>query len=176
MSHKYEISDADREFINGKVSRLRKFYDRIQDVNVILDAAKRQHLAEIMLLGPHLDVHVKGEAKDMRTAFETAINKAERNLKKTKDKLYGNKKHGRQSVSIRRFPDEEVLSVLPGEEAEGVETLPKERIEPETMSIDEARRRMAEDRGILVFLNKDTDSINILHRNQEKQVEWIEIG
>jgi putative sigma-54 modulation protein len=180
MSHNYEISDSDREFINDKISRLRKFYDRIQDVNVILDAARHTHLAEIMLLGPRLNVHVKSEAEDMRAAFEAAMNKAERNVKKTKGKLYGNKKHGRQSVSIRRFRDEEVLPLPAGvqdEKAVGVATLPREHIEPAVMSIDEARKRMAEEgKALLVFVNDETDAINILHCNKDKQVEWVEIG
>ena len=76
MCHHHALSDSDREFITKKVDRLRKFFERIAEVSVILDAEKRVCVAELLVFGPQLNLRVRHSAEDMRTAFEEAINKA----------------------------------------------------------------------------------------------------
>lgn len=175
MCHHHTISDSDREFMVGKVGRLKKYYERIQEVSIILDAEKRVSRAEILLWGPRLNLRVSDEAEDMRTAFESAINKAERWLRKAKERLWGDKMHRRHNVTIRRLtPAEfELAEPLEAALAEPVEI---ERLEPSVMSLDEARRQFDARGGLFVFVNSDTQEISILHRNRENHLELLEIG
>lgn len=176
MCHHYKLSDTDKEFIQGKIDRLRKFFDRITEVSVILDSAKRTSQAEILISAPQLNLHCRDQAEDMRTAFENALNKAERLLRKSKDKLYGNKKHGRNSVTIRRFPPASLPDVgtlfqsglqLP----EGVSL---EEVEPRPMNLEEAHNLMlGSERSLMVFFNAETLRMNVLHRHDE-QIELVE--
>ena len=54
--------------------------------------------------------------------------------------------------------------------------LPVEHIEPQPMTLDEAKARMLKTKnGILVFVNPKTDEINLLHRNAKKQIELVEL-
>ena len=181
MCHHHTLSETDREFIKGKVDRLKKFFDRIAEVNVILDAAKHECLAEVLIFGPHLNARVKDTAEDMRTAFEGALNKAERALTKAKEKRWGDKKSRRRNVTIRRLdPPEteaEIEDALATAELDVPEDLPVEHIEPVPMSLEEAREAVRQTKnGLLVFVNLKTDEINLLHRNSRRnQLELVEL-
>ena len=176
MCHHHALSDSDREFITKKVDRLKKFFDRIAEVSVILDAEKRVCVAELLVFGPQVNLRVRHSADDMRTAFEEAVNKAERTLSKTKDKKWGDKKSRRHNVTIRRLtpegalPDEVAATAAPGAD------LPVEHLEPLPMSLEEARAAMESARsGLIVFVNPKTDEINLLHRNGKGLVELVEL-
>lgn len=180
MCHEHDISEADRDFIRRKVDKLRKFYDRIVEVSVILDSAKHVEMAEILLFGPQLNLRVQAEAEDMRAAFELALNKAERALRKTKNKKWGNKKHARGNVTIRRFhpdalPDWPEEPVDEDKEPAGARAIPVEEVEPKPMSLKEAGLQLqARGQGLMVFVNSETDRVNVIHRNGNDQMELVE--
>lgn len=178
MCHHYTLTEPEREFIDGKVKHLRKYYDRISEISVILDSAKNECVAEMLVFGAHLSLRVKFAAEDMRSAFEGALNKAERTLTKVKSKKWGGKKHGRRNVTIRRFqPDAFPLEPTGENPPQNVrDVLPIEHIEPHAMSLYEARDEMQRNKnGILVFVNQKTDEINLLHRNAKNQIELVEL-
>ena len=178
MCHDHELSDSDREFITAKIGRLRKYYDRITEVSVILDAAKRTALAEILTSGPHMNLRFKHEAEDMRTAFEGALNKAERGLRKNKEKKWGDKMHKRNSVTIRRFnPTGFDFNINFREDGAGLaEALGAEAVEPKPMSLEEAHTQLqSRDTGLFVFVNSATGKVTILHRKTDDEVEMVEI-
>ncbi|HUT25957.1 MAG TPA: ribosome-associated translation inhibitor RaiA [Sumerlaeia bacterium] len=180
VCHQHTLNNSDREFIVNKVARLRKYYDRISEVSVILDSARKDCQAEILIYAPHCNLHLRNVADNMRTAFEGALNKAERGLVKMKGRLWGDKKSRRRSVTIRRFGPAGVEG-LPsleaeagGEDSDGIQV---EHIVPEPMLLSEARERMVEQNdGMLVFVNRKTEEINILHRNAKDQLELLELG
>jgi len=177
MCHEHQISDSDRAFIEKKVAKLRKYFDRIVEVSVILDSARHMQMAEILLFGPHLNLRVQGEAEDMRAAFETALSKAERMLRKTKEKKWGNKKHVRGNVTIRRFHPSALDTELPAEAPEETpaRAIPVEQVEPKPMSLKEASLQLsARGTGLMIFVNSETERINIIHRNKEEQIELVE--
>jgi putative sigma-54 modulation protein len=178
MCHDHELTDSEKDFITTKIGRLKKYYDRITEVSVILDSAKRTALAEILTSGPHVNLRFKHEAADMRTAFEGALNKAEQGLRKTKEKKWGDKMHKRNSVTIRRFnPMGFDFSVdLASEEPHPVESLRPEAVEPKPMSLEEAYAELrAHQTGLFVFLSTATGKVTILHRNAEEEIEMLEI-
>jgi len=180
MCHHHSLSDTDRDFITGKVANLRKYFERIVEVSVILDATKHECLAELLMFGPQISLRVKHTAGDMRTAFEGALNKAERKLRKTREKQIANRKHGKRNVTIRRFnPETESVPSPDGNNGinqTAVDALPVEHIEPQPMAIEQALSKMLRTKsGILVFVNPKTEEINLLHRNAKDQVELVEL-
>jgi putative sigma-54 modulation protein len=177
MCHNHEISEKDRSFIEEKVGKLKKYFDRITEVSVILDETKTTHQAEILAYGPQMSLRFRQEAGDMRTAFEGALNKAEQGLHKTKTKRWGDKMKGRNSVTIRRFNpmDFETEGSAPAPKANNGFHLSEEALEPKPMSIEEAHLQLkARNTGLLVFINSKTDKVNILHRNAHNEVEQVE--
>jgi ribosomal subunit interface protein len=175
MCHHHELSDLDRDMITRKIGSLKKFFERIREISVILDEVRHECHAELLIFGPQLSLRVKETDEDMRTAFEGALNKAERILAKTKDKKWGGKKHA-GNMTIRRFepisgePDQATPAAAPAE-------LSVEHVEPEYMTLDQAREEVQRRKnGMLVFINQKTDEVNILHRSSVTgQLELVEL-
>ncbi len=174
MCHHHELSDLDRDMITRKIGSLKKFFDRIREVSVILDEVRHECHAELLIFGPQLSLRVKETAEDMRTAFEGALNKAERILAKTKDKKWGGKKHA-GNMTIRRF--EPIAGEPAALTTAAVESeLAVEHVEPEFLTLEQAREEVQRRKnGMLVFVNQKTDEVNILHRNSSGQLELIEL-
>ena len=83
----FKPSDRLKEFSTTEVKRLKKYYDDILDVEIILDYVKQEQVAEIVakVYGQRLAVVEKSE--DMYKSVTLAIEKLERKLLKYKEKL-----------------------------------------------------------------------------------------
>lgn len=83
----FKTSDRLKEFATDEVVRLKKYYDDILDVEIILDFVKQEQVAEIVIkvFGQKLTVVEKSE--DMYKSISLAVDKLERKLIKYKQKL-----------------------------------------------------------------------------------------
>lgn len=177
MCHHMTLSDADKDLITEKIQRLRKYFERLTEVSVILDATKNGVQAEILTLGPQMNLRFRDQADEVRTAFESVLNKAERGLRRNKEKRFGDKKTKRHNITIRRFNPMDFDFATDFSEDDGTgKTILHESVEPKPMSLEEAHLQLAaRDKGLLVFLNAKTEKVNILHRTQEDHVELVEL-
>lgn len=83
----FKSSERLKEFATTEVRRLKKYYDDILDVEIILDYVKQEQVAEIVVkvYGQRLAVVEKSE--DMYKSVTLAVDKLERKLLKYKEKL-----------------------------------------------------------------------------------------
>lgn len=88
-----EITNAIQEYAKKKASKVERFFERIGDVQMILDVEGDNHVAEMIVSvtkGPTLiGVVAKG---DMYASIDLVVDKLERQLTKYKEKLYSRKK------------------------------------------------------------------------------------
>ena len=89
-----DITDAIREYASEKMSKLPRYFDRIQSIEVIAAKAERNEMAvEVIVHAEHTDpfiVHTHHE--DLYACFDEAAKKLERQLTDHKEKLR-NRKH-----------------------------------------------------------------------------------
>jgi putative sigma-54 modulation protein len=89
-----EITNGIRDHVYEKVERTLKDFPRVEDVRVILDVQKLNHFAEILVQGKDLHVEAKAEAENMYKAIDDALDKAERHLRKLREKVKDHHPHG----------------------------------------------------------------------------------
>ncbi len=82
-----EITDALREFINPKFAKLEQYFDRINQVYIVLKVEKVSHVADATLHVNGGELHASAEAQDMYAAIDGLVDKLARQLTKHKDKL-----------------------------------------------------------------------------------------
>jgi len=82
----FKTSDRLKEYAMAEVQRLKKYYEPILDIEIILDYIKQEQVAEIVIkvFGTKLKVVEKSE--DMYKSIALAVDKLERNLLKYKEK------------------------------------------------------------------------------------------
>lgn len=85
--HNVDITDSLREFVNTKFAKLEQFFERINQVYIVLKVEKVTHSAEATLHVNGGELHASAEGQDMYAAIDGLIDKLARQLTKHKDKL-----------------------------------------------------------------------------------------
>ena len=88
--HNVEITDALRDFVSTKFAKLEQYFDRINQVYIVLKVEKVTHIADATLHVNGGEIHASSDGQDMYAAIDGLIDKLARQLTKHKDKL---KKH-----------------------------------------------------------------------------------
>lgn len=82
-----EITDALREFLDKKFAKLEQYFERINQVYIVLKVEKVTHVADATLHVNGGELHASAEGQDMYAAIDGLIDKLARQLNKHKDKL-----------------------------------------------------------------------------------------
>ncbi len=92
-SRHVELTDALREHARSKTERLPRYYDRLREVNVVLDEPDREFTVELIMSIEHEDQMVaQSRGRDLYALIDEATEKAERQLKDLKERRR-NRKH-----------------------------------------------------------------------------------
>jgi len=83
----FKSSERLKEFATVEVKRLKKYYDDILDVEIILDYVKMEQVAEIVVKVYGQRLRVEELSEDMYKSISLAVDKLERKLLKYKEKL-----------------------------------------------------------------------------------------
>ena len=83
-----DVTDALREYVTTKITRLERHYDHITNVHVVLAVDKTVHAAEgIVRAGHHHEIFADAEADDLYAAIDKLADKLDRQLIRHKEKL-----------------------------------------------------------------------------------------
>jgi putative sigma-54 modulation protein len=93
----FEITPEFRAYAEERIRKLKRYFDQIIDVNVILTTEKHRHTAEIALHANGTNLVGTTETEDMRTSVDGAVSRLEAQLRKHKDRL-SDRKRGRTSL------------------------------------------------------------------------------
>lgn len=91
--HHVEVTDSLRNYVNEKLARIERHFDKVTDIHVILELEKLNHKAEAT-------VHVRGHTlfaesveDDMYAAIDALVDKLDRQVKKHKEKITNHLHH-----------------------------------------------------------------------------------
>ena len=84
--HHLDITDALRDYVTEKMSRLERHFDKITNVQVILEVEKLRQKAEAILHVAGGEVVANAEHTDMYAAIDMLTDKLDRQLIKHKEK------------------------------------------------------------------------------------------
>jgi len=98
-----DVGDSLREYVDKKVSKFERYYDRVHSVDVIFDVEGGSHRCEIIVKADHHNMFVaKENQEEIYASLDAAVKDLERQLTRHKEK-YRNRKHltGRNSDNAR---------------------------------------------------------------------------
>ncbi len=82
-----EVTEAMRSYVEKKISKLQRYYNRISEMEVIVEEEGLHHKIEIIVKADkHQRFVVQHTAEDGYACFDAAIDKIERKLTKHKEK------------------------------------------------------------------------------------------
>ena len=157
-----DSSDTLRSYVQEKLDRFDRLLDNPAEANVVLSVEKFRHMAEINIIGDRLTINGKEETIDMYSAIDMVLDKLEKQIKKSKEKI----RERRSSAKARNksMLAEEIN--LPEEELE--RQIKIKNIEYKPMHVEEAALQMdLLDDNFLVFTNARSDQVNVLYRRKD---------
>jgi putative sigma-54 modulation protein len=181
------VTEAMKEYCRRKVATLHLDYPKIIEVQVILDVQKYRHQAEVILhCSNHITIEARSECNDMYASIDQVVDRVARQMRKCKTRLMRN--HRPKKQGMRQFEDRivrwdwiDVAAEFPanGEapvEEEAVrEIVHREKHPVKPMSPDEAVLQMElSTKQFLVFLNCQTEKVNVLYRRKKGDFGLIE--
>lgn len=84
--HHIELTDALRDYVTGKFERIERHFERINNVQVILNVEKLKHIAEAKLNVNGGEVFANAEDGNMYAAIDALVDKLDRQIIKHKEK------------------------------------------------------------------------------------------
>jgi putative sigma-54 modulation protein len=166
-----DITPGLRSHVEERVSKLGKYLDRIQSVQVTLVCQKGWQQAEINLHSDLVELRAQERSLDMYESIDLVAKKMEKQVRRFHERL----KDRSHDPRIKDLAAERAAAELleeqrreDGGEAEAAEETPRivrtKQLSLKPISAEEAADQMElVDHDFFVFLNADTDQINVLY-------------
>ena len=100
--HHIAVTPSIRSYVESKLSRIRRHFDHVIDVNVILTMDRLARKAEVSCHVAGKDIFVESGDPDLYAAIDAVADKLDRRIIKYKDRLHT---HPHDALKHRSPPD-----------------------------------------------------------------------
>ena len=178
LARNMRLTDNTREYVEKKAAKLERYLQEIDEIRVELSHAKTarsatdRQVAQITVRGKGFILRTEERADDIHAAFDTALDKMQRQIERYKGKHYRGRGDGRSAAEV-------VEEAWPVDDETG-ELLPliarRKKFELIPMSEDEAveQMRLLGHDNFFVFFNAEQNSIQVLYRRRNGTYGLIE--
>jgi len=163
-----EISEGIREYAAKKLKKLERLLPRMESVQITEAKERAWYIVEITLVADGLLVRSQERGGDMRSAIDLVVDKLERQIKKYRDKMNDRFRHHEiEAVAVESESAEEAAGRI----------VRSKRFEMKPMTPDEAAAEMELlGHDFYVFVNSETEAVNVLYRRRDGNYGLIEPG
>lgn len=162
-----QVSDAQKDFMENKLYKIEKFFDKIGDVQIVLDFKRGMNIVEITANAKGLVMRGEDYSPDMRKAFEKALKSIERQVKRHKDFLTDRKQIKSRDISFD-LPADIFGDGRDEDDAGATEIVKRKRFPVTVMDPVEAARQMdLLGHTFFVFRNGESGEINVVYRRKD---------
>jgi putative sigma-54 modulation protein len=177
VARNMRLTDNTRDYVEKKAAKLERYLQEIEEVRVELSHAKSarsaldRQVAQITVHGKGFILRSEERADDIHAAFDTALDKIQRQIDRYKGKHYHGRGDGRSAAEVveEELPVDETGELLPliGRRKKFI-VLP--------MTEDEAveQMRLLGHDNFFVFFNADQNAIQVLYRRRNGTYGLIE--
>jgi len=166
-----EVTDAIRNYIEKRLSKIERHFDHILEVIVTLSVEKSRQIVEVTLQTNRALIRAEEETDDMYTSIDKVADKLERQIKKYKEKYFQKPYPGTEKIVLAN-KEIDVEDSEPDKIAKIVKT---KRFAIKPMSVEEAAMQMdLLGHNFFVFANDNTNKVNVLYKRRDGNFGLIE--
>lgn len=171
-----EVSEQVHDYVSGKAEKLDRYLKEIEETRVELSHAKSarsaadRQVAQITVRGRRLLLRTEERSDDILAAFDTALDKMQRQIERFKGKRDRGRGDGRSAADIT--PEVDLSDVE--EDEMFIARRKKFAIYP--MMEEEAleQMRLLGHDNFFIFYNGETNAVNVLYRRRDGSYGLIE--
>ena len=153
-----EITEAMREYIEKRVEKLEKFASQNTEVNVVCSVEREEQIIEIQISTGKEFLRVEERNPDLYASVDLALDKAERQLRKEKEKRIEKKQSGSFKTEIA-----EAMPADMHDTSNDITNTVYYDIKP--LTIEDAKMKLASTEDLfLPFVNADTSEVNVIYK------------
>jgi len=178
LARNMRLTDNTREYVEKKAAKLERYLQEIDEIRVELSHVKTarsamdRQVAQITVRGKGFILRTEERTDDIHAAFDTALDKMQRQIERYKGKHYRGRGDGRSAAEV--FEEEWPIDDETGELLPLIARRKKFELVP--MSEDEAieQMRLLGHDNFFVFFNAEQNSIQVLYRRRNGTYGLIE--
>lgn len=162
-----EVSDELKDLMENKLYKIEKFFDKISDVQIVLDYKRGMNIVEITANAKGLVMRGEDYSPDMRKAFDRALKSIERQVKRHKDYLKDHTHIKTPDISFDLPPD--IFGDSRDQEDSSPTDIVKKKRFPVTVMLPaEATRQMdLLGHSFFIFRNGETGEFNVVYKRKD---------
>ena len=161
------VTEPIKDYARKKIENIGIDFPRIIEAHVILEVEKFRHIAEVILIcNAHINIEAREVSEDLYASIDKVVDKVARQMRKHKTKLQNHRPRHAKPIELDSH-------IYPADDSEDDEAKPRghavraEKLAVKPMYVDEAVLQMdVSDRQFLVFLNADTEKVNVMYRHK----------
>jgi len=177
-----DVGEALRSHIQARVDEhVNKYIDRVNSVSAVV--AKDAHLFRVDLtgnVGTHsgFTVRSRGESSDVYAAFDDAVEKVAKQLRRYKRKITNHHQNAATPDVHLVKATKWVLQADAGEQDEDKQSalvIAEKATEIETLTVSQAVMKMdLQHLPALMFFNKAHGRLNVVYRREDGNISWVD--
>lgn len=170
----FEPSDHLRRYATRRFEKLGRFIHKADNVEmtVVLAVDKFRHKADVQLSGDGISLSAVEQSADMYATVDMVLDKLQVQLKKHMERLKEKRRAGTAEGAAPAAP-----GAAPEAPRAAGPVIIEEEVEPKPMFAEEAALQLEQrDDEVLVFLNADTERVNVLYRRKDNGYGLIDPG
>ncbi|MCL1889907.1 MAG: ribosome-associated translation inhibitor RaiA [Desulfovibrionaceae bacterium] len=164
----FEPSEHLKSYSASRFKKLTRFFHKADNLEVHVNMAvdKFRHKVEVQFMGDNLNISAMEQSQDMYASVDLALEKISAQLKKQMDK---SKERRRGKVQAEEF-----VEYVSDRNTPMRKVVERDHFEPKPLHVDEAAMQLEQrDDIFLVFLNADTEQVNVLYKRENGNLGLI---
>lgn len=153
-----DVTEAMKDYIEKRLERLEKFEGKNTEVNVVCSVEREEQIVEIQISHDGDFLRVEERNADLYASVDLALDRAERQLRKEKEKRVEKTKENSlkgKIVDMFRNEDNDVKG----------EITKTSVYEIKPISVEDAKLKLEEKDDIfLTFVNSDSNEVNVIYK------------
>lgn len=185
-----QITDAIRNYVWEKLSRIEKIADQIIDITVTLDAQKLEHTCSILMNFIHFHIKVKASTESIYSAIDKASDRIIKLVRRYKTKLQSTRAKHISTVDIHvnvikalnddvKAINDEIEAANAREKEEEInlhQIVAKETMPLKTLTQDEAVMKMEiTDDPFLIYRSEEDQKLKVIYRREDLNYGLVHI-
>ena len=170
-----ELTQPLRDYVEKRVGKITKYFDNIEEINVLLEVEKGRHIVEVTAEVPG-GLVLRGEEStmDMYTSIDLVVEKLERQIHKQKTKLERRIREGGFKAEVVEEQRSRAEKIDEGEEYPLVKT---KKFVVKPMDVQEAIMQMnLLNHNFFVFRDSQTEEICVVYKRNDGAYGLLESG
>jgi putative sigma-54 modulation protein len=172
VTHDVPLADEFQEHAQKALTNLQRIFPNTQDAEVEVRRERGQFVVEVTLKVARYLLRAQERGRSIRTAFDLALDKIDRQLHRYKERLIDRRRHA-QPLPVAVTPQ----SVEPSKPPTPLPIARIKRFPVKPMTVDEAVMQMdLLGHDFFVFVNAETGKVNVLYRRRAGDLGLLEPG